>query len=129
MIADNGAGTRSRQQQLLNAQVRFGNGQTKQRPSSLQPPHQQQQSTTTSQSTSLSNTYPMLTSPYHHPGHSQNHHHNSSIKQSVSTSSSHRKNHKEWQKVLYKHQGVPDNYVPPTFLKDLRKNGLSFLID
>nr|XP_027196475.1 phosphatidylinositol N-acetylglucosaminyltransferase subunit C-like [Dermatophagoides pteronyssinus] len=53
---------------------------------------------------------------------SNGHHHNSSIKQSVSTSSSHRKNHKEWQKVLYKHQGVPDNYVPPTFLKDLRKN-------
>lgn len=30
---------------------------------------------------------------------------------------------RKWEKVLYKHQGVPDNYVPPTFLKDLRKNG------
>lgn len=30
---------------------------------------------------------------------------------------------RNWEKVLYKHQGVPDNYVPPTFLKDLRKNG------
>ena len=29
----------------------------------------------------------------------------------------------EWKKVLYEKQGVPDHYVPPSFLKDLRKNG------
>lgn len=29
----------------------------------------------------------------------------------------------QWRKVLYDRQGVPDNYVPPTFLKDLKKNG------
>ncbi|UXI15339.1 cytochrome c oxidase subunit Va [Sarcoptes scabiei] len=29
---------------------------------------------------------------------------------------------KEWRKVLYKHQDVPDNFVPNTFLQDLRTN-------
>lgn len=29
-----------------------------------------------------------------------------------------------WNKVLYQKQGFPDDYVPDTFLKDLRKNGL-----
>ncbi|ESO05070.1 hypothetical protein HELRODRAFT_78116 [Helobdella robusta] len=29
---------------------------------------------------------------------------------------------KEWQKVLYLDQGVPDNYVDVTFMKDLKKN-------
>ena len=29
-----------------------------------------------------------------------------------------------WRKVLYDKQGVADNYVPKTFLKDLKKNGL-----
>jgi len=29
----------------------------------------------------------------------------------------------EWLKVLYLKQGVPDNFVPVTFLQDLRKNG------
>lgn len=33
----------------------------------------------------------------------------------------------EWRKVLYERQGVPDYYVPPSFLKDLRKNG-NFLL-
>ncbi|KAH9521110.1 hypothetical protein DERF_004786 [Dermatophagoides farinae] len=47
---------------------------------------------------------------------------NSSIKESISSSSSPERNDQEWQKVLYKRQGVPDNYVPTTFLKDLRKN-------
>ncbi|CAG2102220.1 unnamed protein product [Medioppia subpectinata] len=28
----------------------------------------------------------------------------------------------EWKKVLYERQGVKDHYVPPSFLKDLRKN-------
>ena len=28
-----------------------------------------------------------------------------------------------WIKVLYLKQGVPDNFVPNSFLKDLRKNG------
>lgn len=29
----------------------------------------------------------------------------------------------EWRKVLYDKQGVPDNFVPESFLKDLKKNG------
>ncbi|XP_054724061.1 phosphatidylinositol N-acetylglucosaminyltransferase subunit C-like [Uloborus diversus] len=29
---------------------------------------------------------------------------------------------KKWQKILYDKQGVPDNYVDPTFLSDLKKN-------
>lgn len=28
-----------------------------------------------------------------------------------------------WNKVLYLKQGFPDDYVPQSFLKDLRKNG------
>lgn len=35
---------------------------------------------------------------------------------------------KEWRKVLYKHQDVPDNFVPNTFLQDLRTNGSLILI-
>ena len=31
---------------------------------------------------------------------------------------------RDWMKVLYLKQGVPDNYVPNSFLQDLRKNGL-----
>jgi hypothetical protein len=31
--------------------------------------------------------------------------------------------HVPWKKVLYQKQGFPDDYVPETFLKDLRKNG------
>lgn len=29
---------------------------------------------------------------------------------------------KPWRKVLYEDQGVPDNYVDPTFLREMRKN-------
>lgn len=32
----------------------------------------------------------------------------------------------EWRKVLYDKQGVPDNFVPKSFLKDLKKNGKVF---
>lgn len=31
----------------------------------------------------------------------------------------------EWNKVLYEKQGVADHYVPPSFLKDLKKNGIN----
>ena len=34
-------------------------------------------------------------------------------------------NHEQtWEKILFRKQGVPDNYVPESFLQDLRKNGL-----
>lgn len=29
----------------------------------------------------------------------------------------------EWQKILWKQQPFPDNYVPDSFLSSLRKNG------
>lgn len=28
----------------------------------------------------------------------------------------------KWRKILYEDQGVADNYVPPSFLKELKKN-------
>lgn len=34
----------------------------------------------------------------------------------------------EWKKVLYLKQNVPDNYVPESFLQDLRKNGKLFTL-
>ncbi|KAH9397955.1 hypothetical protein TYRP_019328 [Tyrophagus putrescentiae] len=33
-------------------------------------------------------------------------------------------NPREWKKVLYLKQGVPDNFVPNSFLQDLRTNGV-----
>lgn len=28
-----------------------------------------------------------------------------------------------WEKVLWRQQSFPDNYVPPSFLSSLRRNG------